>query len=349
MDELTEQEAEGLNSIKARMSNTQRQEMAEIIRQEMVRRGMIEPGMEMDGTERKETQGKETQRKEIQGKEAERKDMSKKSTVRSSTINGGMSTDQVQELYQDVGQAVQKLRVKKLEEKLDKARGRTARAPRAANIAAPAIRVPKSSNVAKHLLMYAVCGLGLLKAASVTGLLDSTLATGATGISNIVSHLESEKVATARVEKVRDAAPAKPMSGNVYTPSEKELLTQLDARRVELEHRKDALDRRDQELKNQAQVITERLAELRGLTAKLSELRKERENKQEGRLAQLANVYGAMEPGEAANLISRLDDSIALELLERMPEKRMGQVLSFMEKGRAVDLTKMLTEKKVTS
>jgi len=48
---------------------------------------------------------------------------SKQSGVKSAGINGGLSSDQVKELYQDVGQAMQALKVKKLEEKLAKARG----------------------------------------------------------------------------------------------------------------------------------------------------------------------------------------------------------------------------------
>jgi len=173
----------------------------------------------------------------------------------------------------------------------------------------------------------------LLKIASLTGLFDSTIAKAKV-------EMRTEYPAETQVPV------AQAMSGKLWSPAEKDLLTQLDARRVELERRKDGLDKREQELKNQAQVLTERLAELRGLTSKLQELRKERNNKQEGRLAQLANVYGAMEPSEAAILIGRLEDAIALELLERLPEKRMGQILSFMEKGRAVDLTKLLTEKR---
>jgi len=307
--DLTQQEANALNDLKAKMTRTQREEMAEIIQKEMVRRGMVEGSS-----------------------------MTSKTTVKASGLSGGLNGDQVKELYQDVGQAVQNLRVKKLEEQLAAAKTSMKKLPKAAK-APRTFRAPSmptggsSGNGLKYSLIYGVVGIGLLKIASLTGLFDSTIA--------------KAKVETRSEFQTETQVPvAQAMSGKLWSPAEKDLLTQLDARRVELERRKDGLDKREQELKNQAQVLTERLAELRGLTSKLQELRKERNNKQEGRLAQLANVYGAMEPSEAAVLIGRLEDAIALELLERLPEKRMGQILSFMEKGRAVDLTKLLTEKR---
>ena len=53
-----------------------------------------------------------------------------------------------------------------------------------------------------------------------------------------------------------------------------------------------------------------------------------------------------MAPTEAAPLIAKLDDEIGLTLLERMPEKRLGQILSSMNQDRAIELTKRLTERK---
>jgi flagellar motility protein MotE (MotC chaperone) len=130
--------------------------------------------------------------------------------------------------------------------------------------------------------------------------------------------------------------------------SERELVADLDARRVELEKRKEGLDRREEELKAQADALTERLAELRGLTARLGEVRKTEDSRKQSKFDQLANVYTAMAPNEAATLLSRLEPSITIDLLERMPEKRIGQILGLMDRERAVELTRLLTERKIT-
>jgi len=329
--DLTEAEAAGLEKIKSQMSKTQREEMAEVISKEMERRGMIE--------------GQTTGSKP------------RASGVKSAAINGGLSSDQVKELYDDVGQAMQVLKVKKLEEKLHKARGAATEKNSssidnvtlskragfvAPNFSKPSISMPKIPNL-QSFLFLAVCVLAGAKAAFILGIFDSSVAT-AKPTTEADRATNAIQVASAQIDEPMVVAS---QGSRLWSAQEKDILTQLDSRRVELEKRKDALDRREQEVKNQAQALVERLAELRGLTSKLQELRKEREHKQEGRMSQLANVYGGMEPTEASNLISRLEDPIALELLERMPEKRMGQILGFMEKGRAVDLTKLLTEKKV--
>ena len=127
--------------------------------------------------------------------------------------------------------------------------------------------------------------------------------------------------------------------------SEAKILTELDGRRVELERRKGQLDKREAELAVQSQALNERMAELKGLVTRLSDVRHEKDQQYDARMEQLANVYGAMDPKEAAPLISKLDLDIAIPLLERLPGKRMGQILAMMDKDRAIELTKRLTAK----
>lgn len=332
---MTKEEQEGLDALKARMSETQRRDMAEIIQKEMERRGMTGSG----------SGGKKPQ-------------------VQKSTISGALSTDQVKELYSDVGQAVQKLRLQKLEKQVAEAKMQGARAAASASSARPGImarprhagKSGSAMSFTKPLLMVAVVSLGIAKLFFSTGAADDAFG----GISSgpqaaeaavqppapVAAEARSSASSVQRVEAAAVRENVVLSRPGVWSASEKELLTQLDTRRVELEKRREALDKREADIKAQAMALADRLAELRGLTAKLAESRKERDTRYETRLGQLANVYGAMEPSEAAQLVAKLDDSISLELLERMPEKRMGQVLSFMEKERAVELTRMLTQKR---
>jgi flagellar motility protein MotE (MotC chaperone) len=128
--------------------------------------------------------------------------------------------------------------------------------------------------------------------------------------------------------------------------AEKNMLLQLDQRRVELEQRKQILDDKERELQAQAQLVAEKVTELKALIAKLSTLRKDKDHKYEARMEQLASVYSAMAPNEAGSLISKLDDEVGLGLLERMPGKRMAQILGVMDQNRALELTKSLTSRK---
>lgn len=188
-------------------------------------------------------------------------------------------------------------------------------------------------------VIFIVLVLASIKIVFSTGLVDaSTSATTA---------VASTDVAPAPMTTV-PLSPITPpeLTSSHWSESEKELLTQLDSRRVELEKRRELLEAREADLGAKEQALSEQLVELRSLQRKLDELRREKDQIKESRLEQLATVYGSMDPQEAAPLIGKLDDEIALSLLQRMPTKRMGQILGMMDSERAVALTKSLTDKK---
>jgi flagellar motility protein MotE (MotC chaperone) len=132
-----------------------------------------------------------------------------------------------------------------------------------------------------------------------------------------------------------------PNSG--FTAEDLKILTQLDQRRVALEERSSRLDRKEAELQNRDKEFVVKLAEIKELTEKLRIEREKDQKKDTAQLEQLANIYGAMAPQESAKLIEQLDVSIALPLLQRMPEKRMGQILPLMSPEKALIMTKLLS------
>ena len=159
---------------------------------------------------------------------------------------------------------------------------------------------------------------------------------------------EITKAAPATVEAAKAPALQQQSDRRVvgWSMAEKQVLTELDARRVELERKRQLLDEREADLKQQSAALQERVAELRTLSAQVNQVRKESDTEYESRMEQLASVYVSMAPNEAAPLMAKLDDQIALALLKRMPGKRMGQILSVMDQDRAVLLTKILTDRK---
>lgn len=132
------------------------------------------------------------------------------------------------------------------------------------------------------------------------------------------------------------------MSEN-FNRQEVNILTALDERRRELEERGRKLDEKTLELNRRDREFVSKLTELRDLTSKLQTARDKEDRKRDSQLEQLSNVYGSMNPKGAAELIEQLDLTIALALLERMPEKRIGQILALMSPDRALALTRMLS------
>jgi flagellar motility protein MotE (MotC chaperone) len=133
--------------------------------------------------------------------------------------------------------------------------------------------------------------------------------------------------------------------GPEWTKEEAKVLTQLDHRRAELEERSARIDQRETELAARDRDMAVKLNELKELTERLKIDREKGDKQRNAQLDQLANVYGSMNPPEAAHLLEQLDIQVALSLIERMPEKRIGQILSLMNAQRALELTNMLSKR----
>jgi flagellar motility protein MotE (MotC chaperone) len=138
------------------------------------------------------------------------------------------------------------------------------------------------------------------------------------------------------------AAPAT-LIGPHWSKEDAKLLTMLDGRRVELEERRTRLDDRESELGQRDREVATKLIELKELTDRLRGEREKSDRQKNAQLDQLANVYGSMNPPEAAQLLDQLDVTVALSLVQRMPEKRIGQILALMRADRALEITNLLS------
>lgn len=141
--------------------------------------------------------------------------------------------------------------------------------------------------------------------------------------------------------------PAQPivMPGPQFSKEELQVLTALDSRRAELEERSKRLDEREHDIQKRDKEFAVRITQLRELSDRLSSERERSDRKKDTQLDQLSNVYSSMNPQEAAKLMEQLDIVTSMSLIERMPEKRIGQILSAMTPERALEITKMLSGK----
>jgi flagellar motility protein MotE (MotC chaperone) len=155
-----------------------------------------------------------------------------------------------------------------------------------------------------------------------------------------------EATGVGRVEPV-EAAVMRPLpKGPQWSKEEVKILTALDSRRVELEERGARIEQRESDFVAKERELALRLTELKELSDKLKTEREKGDKQRGSQLEQLANVYGSMNPPEAAHLLEQLDIQVSLSLIERMPEKRIGQILALMNPQRALELTNMLSQRK---
>jgi flagellar motility protein MotE (MotC chaperone) len=158
-----------------------------------------------------------------------------------------------------------------------------------------------------------------------------------------VSALEATGVG--EVKPVEAAVVAPVRTGPQWSKEEVKILTALDQRRSELEERSGRLEQREHEFASRDRDLAARLTELKELSERLKLEREKGEKQRNVQLDQLANVYGSMNPPEAAHLLEQLDINIAHSLIQRMPEKRIGQILALMNADRALELTNRLSSK----
>lgn len=346
-----EKDEERLAALRAKMTNTQRKEMADIIGAELKRREQERKMKNNSGIK-----------------------FTAKSAISSSSLSSKVDRDQLGQIYADVGA---RLGGSRRAAQLPGPQNRQNATASSGNAKRNALteedifettKLPVGPKQRRKLkfsgIKFFAAGSSLAngKTALLAGILVLTILKVIFSNGAVNASIQQTRVArpdgdTETVETTRSITQPKAVNpGAAILPAiakkdgwsepERELLTQLDQRRVELERRRELLDAREAEVRAQADALAERLAELRTLTAKLSDTRKNLDHRYEERMEQLANVYGSMQPKEAAPLIAKLDDPIALGLLERLPSKRLGQILSLMPADRAIELTKSLSDRK---
>ncbi len=250
----------------------------------------------------------------------------------------GLSREQAAQLYRDLQGALITLQKRKA---AAAAQGRSSAAPRADAAPAPQGgevddlgRAARAGVVKAKLLSrghYSAVVVVLTFAASkvLFSFLEYTGTFSAPPVEAAMMMVKPQTVAAS------DNAP--------FSREEVKVLMSLDKRRADLEERSSKITDRERDLDNRENAMTVKLSELRELTEEVRQERDKGEKKRKAQIDQLANVYGSMDPTEAAALMAQLDTAIALSMLERMPEKRIGQILAMMPKDKALMLTKLLS------
>lgn len=148
-------------------------------------------------------------------------------------------------------------------------------------------------------------------------------------------------------EKKEDAVPP-PMrepAERQFTPTETQLLMELEQRRTELERREQALELREKLVDLMEQRLNTRVTELTTLKADLEKLLGNVSGKDDAELKQLAAMYGAMKPTVAAGVLNRLENSIVLDIFRNMPAKRSAKIMESLDPAKARYISELMAER----
>ena len=142
----------------------------------------------------------------------------------------------------------------------------------------------------------------------------------------------------------KPAAPAE----QIVTSSERALLLDLRKRRETLDQRDSAIAARETALGAVETRLNARFVELQQLQAKLEDLEKQRQARDESNWQGLVKVYEAMKPRDAATIFDDLDLAVLLGVLDRMKEARTAPILAAMQPDRARLVTVELSRLRAT-
>jgi flagellar motility protein MotE (MotC chaperone) len=341
---MPDEDEKELLKLKDGMTEQQRSDMAEIIQNELKRREAISK------------------------KGAQSRLMSSKSALKPSRLSTNLSHEDLGDIYSSSDKNIQQLRVQSLEKRLQEAKREVMRLGAAGKSQAKKRKKESSSDTRVFpamtnklpavVVVVLLLTLGVLRyskgANPLEGMFSGYLPASNPSSRASLSTSDSRQISAESTYVGDQAVDAESDTGSknrhlafeASSPIERGILMQLDQRRVELEKRRKILDGKEKELLQQTQLVAEKVTELKSLISKLSALRKEKDHKYNARMEQLASVYSAMAPHESASLIGKLDNEVGLALLERMPGKRMAQILGVMDQNRALELTRHLTDKK---
>lgn len=135
---------------------------------------------------------------------------------------------------------------------------------------------------------------------------------------------------------------ANALSGGGRTAEEEALITRLAERRNELEARDDELDTREALIQAMEQRVDERIQSLTELQDQIDTLVGTLNEREAEDLNTIVAWYGAMEPADAAAVLTVLDAMRQVQIASAMPERRFGEILAQMDPPAAARLIELM-------
>lgn len=156
-----------------------------------------------------------------------------------------------------------------------------------------------------------------------------------------VASLHDDQMVTgsADTKKPDDKKPVEPARAEPFVSSgtEADILNRLQQRRDALEQREKQLDLRESLLKAADQKVESRIEELKAIETRLKQ--SEAQGGEMQSIKQLATLYEAMKPKDAARVFDRLDMGVLLPVAQAIPPRKLAEIIAAMTPQTAERLT----------
>ena len=168
----------------------------------------------------------------------------------------------------------------------------------------------------------------------------------AQGPSQVSADAKPAPAAPLQAALPRPSLPATPLPSTAST-AELQLLQDLRKRRQALDERERQLDQKADLIQSAGLRLQAKLDELSALQTRLEQVEDDRRKRNAANWSGLVKTYEDMKPRDAAGIFNVLDMNVLLEVLDRMDERKAAAVLAAMLPERARLATQMLAQKRL--
>lgn len=131
-----------------------------------------------------------------------------------------------------------------------------------------------------------------------------------------------------------------------YTPVEVELLQNLAQRRDELDRWERNIQIKESMLAATEKRIDQKITQIESMKKEVANLLSQYNEKEDTKIRSLVKIYENMKPKDAARIFDEVEMPILLLIIDKMSEKKVAPILSYMDSKKAKSITVQVAEQR---
>lgn len=155
---------------------------------------------------------------------------------------------------------------------------------------------------------------------------------------------EDEAAGEAKDGEAKEGEEAKETPPSQAAQYDPRLIELLEKKQERLALEEERIQRERQELENLRKDVNSRIDQLKKVQAALDDMIDKQNKQRQERITQLVKVLSNMRPQPAADVISKLDINMAVEVFRRMQSRTAGKVMASLKPDKAARISTLLTQ-----
>ena len=159
------------------------------------------------------------------------------------------------------------------------------------------------------------------------------------------TNLELTKPAIAASKpKEKKKSPSSKKTGAEQSRSKEQAPVNISAELKRLKTKEKELAQKEQSLKLLEKDLNAKLDKLQKIEARIKKMLEDANVLKDKKIKHLVDMYANMKPKQAAQVLSTVDEDLAVKILSGMRGRKAGEILSYVEAEKAAKLSEKLTD-----